>query len=216
MRKEIIDTIMKNKIIVIVRGVEHDKLLPLAEALYAGGVRALEITYTHEDRRLDEKTADGIRSLSKHFQNKMLIGAGTVTEVSQVELTKKAGGKFIISPDTNEAIIRKTSELDMVSIPGALTPTEIETAYKSGADFVKLFPIISLGADYVKAIKAPLSGIRLLGVGGISENNMSEYSKAGICGFGIGSNLVNKQFISGGNFKAITDLTKKFISNLGE
>ena len=102
MRKEIIDTIMKNKIIVIVRGVENDKLTPLAEALYEGGIRALEITYNHKDRSLDEKTADGIRHLSEHFQNKMLIGAGTVTEVSQVELTKKAGGKFIISPDTNE------------------------------------------------------------------------------------------------------------------
>ena len=95
------------------------------------------------------------------------------TEATTVELTKAAGGTFIISPNTNKKVIAKTCELGMVSIPGALTPTECVDAHEAGADFVKLFPITNLGSGYVKAMKAPLSHIRFLGVGGIDENNMA-------------------------------------------
>ena len=100
----------------------------------------------------------------------------------------------------------------MVSMPGALTPSEIQLAHRSGADFVKLFPITNMGADYVKAIKAPLSHIRLLAVGGVNENNLSEYLRAGVCGFGIGSNIVSKKHIDENNYEAITELAKKYVS----
>ena len=210
MRSRVIEAIEREKIIVIVRGVAADKLIPLAEAMYEGGIRLLEVTYSADGSVSDEETAKNIEMLSKHFEGRMYIGAGTVITEKQVELTKKAGGKFIISPDTYENVIRKTRELDMVSMPGALTPTEIQKAYRCGADFVKLFPITNLGTEYVKAVKAPLSHIKFLAVGGINENNMADYLKAGVCGFGIGSNIVNKKFIDSGDYASITQLAKKY------
>lgn len=210
MRTEVISAVKKEKLIVIVRGIESDKLIPLAEAMYDGGIRLLEITYSADKSVSDEDTAKNIEMLSKHFEGRMYIGAGTVLTEKQVELTKKAGGKFIISPDTYPEVIKKTIELDMVSMPGALTPSEIQTAHRFGADFVKLFPITSLGADYVKAVKAPLSNINMLAVGGVNENNMADYLKAGVCGFGIGSNIIDKKLIENGDYAGITELAKKY------
>ena len=214
MKNQVIDRILKEKIVVIVRGIDSDKIIPLAEAMYEGGIRALEITYNASNMAENTLVAGNIKKLVDHFGDRMIIGAGTVLTTEQVELTKAAGGTFIISPNAKEEIIRKTCELGMVSIPGALTPTECVDAYDAGADFVKLFPITNLGSSYVKAMKAPLSHIRFLGVGGIDENNMEEYLKAGVCGFGIGSNIVNKKLIEAGDFKSITELARVFTSQL--
>ena len=210
MRNEIITAIEKNKLIAIVRGVKKEQLIPLAEALYGGGIRLLEVTYSANASVSDEDTAACIEMLAKHFQDRMFIGAGTVLTEEQVELTKKAGGCFIISPDTYAPVIQKTKALDMVSIPGALTPTEVQGAHRAGADFVKLFPVTSLGASYVKAVRAPLSHIRLLAVGGIDENNMEEYLAAGVCGFGISSNIIDKKRLESGDYEGITSLAKKY------
>lgn len=211
MRIKTINAIEKEKIIVIVRGVKKDDLIPLAEAMYDGGIRLLEITFDAKGVVSDEETADNIKMLSSHFGDRLLIGAGTVIKESQVELVKAAGGKFIISPDTCEDVIKKTRELDLVSIPGALTPTEIMNAHRFGADFVKLFPITNLGAGYVKAIKAPLSHIKLLAFGGINEKNITEYLNAGVSGFGIGGNIVNQKLIENKDFAAITALAKSYV-----
>lgn len=216
MNNEIIKQIELEKIIVIVRGIASDKLIPLAEAMYKGGIRFLEITYSADGSVSDDETAENIKTLSEHFKGRMHIGAGTVLTVHQVELTKNAGGEFIISPDTDCEVIRKTKELDMISMPGALSPSEIKAAHKYGADFVKLFPIVNLGIDYVKAIKAPLSHIKLLAVGGINESNISDYLKIGVCGFGIGSNIVSKKLIDEDNYSAITALAKKYVSAVTE
>ena len=210
MREKVIQAIEKEKIITIVRGIKSEKLIPLAEAMYDGGIRLLEVTYDAKGVVSDEETAQNIEMLAKHFDGRMYIGAGTVITEKQVELTKKAGGGFIISPDTYDAVIHKTRELGMVSIPGALTPSEIQSAHRYGADFVKLFPIANLGIDYIKAIKAPLSHIKLLAVGGIDEKNISDYMKAGVCGVGIGSNIVNKKLIDNNDFTAISELAKKY------
>lgn len=212
MLNEIIKTIETEKLIVIVRGVEKDKLLPLAKAMYDGGVRLLEVTYSANGKVSDEETASMIEMLSKEFEGKMYIGAGTVIKESQVELTKKAGGVFIISPDTYPEVIKKTKELGMVSMPGALTPSEIQTANRAGADFVKLFPITNLGTGYVKAIKAPLSHIKFLAVGGIDENNVKDYLKVGVSGFGVGSNIIDKKMLENSDWKGITALAKKYVS----
>ncbi len=212
MREQIINTVREKKIIVIARGIEKEKLIPLAEALYKGGIRLLETTYSPDGKISDEETAENIKILSYHFNGRMYIGAGTVLTEKQVELTKNAGGKFIISPDTNGAVIKKTRELDMVSIPGALTPSEVQSAHLYGADFVKLFPVCSLGTEYVKLIKTPLSHIELLAVGGINQNDMGEYLSAGISGFCIGSNIIDKQALAENNYKAITELARKFVS----
>ena len=210
MRDQIIQTIESEKIITIVRGIEREKLVSLAEAMYNGGIRLLELTYDATGAVSDEQTAKNIEMLAEHFEGKMYIGAGTVITEKQVELTKSAGGLFIISPDTYGAVIDKTRKLEMVSMPGALTPTEIQAAHRYGADFVKLFPVTSLGIDYVKAVKAPLSHIKLLAVGGINENNMSDYLKAGISGFGIGSNIVDKKLVEANDFSGISLLAEKY------
>ncbi len=214
MCEEIIKTIEQEKLIVIVRGIQKEKLIPLAEAMYKGGVRLLEVTYSANKKVSDEETAENIKALAEHFEGRMYIGAGTVLTEKQVELTAKAGGKFIISPDTYEAVIKKTCELGLVSMPGALTPSEIQAAHRYGADFVKMFPITNMGVEYVKAVKAPLSHIRLLAVGGIDENNMSEYLRAGVCGFGIGSNIVNKKLIDADDFDGIAKLAKKYTTGI--
>ena len=120
--------IENNKIIVIVRGVKKDDLIPFAEAIYEGGIRLMECTYDATGKVSDEETAAGIEMLAKHFEGRMFIGAGTVLTEKQVKLTAKAGGKFIISPDSNEKVIKKTRRLGLVSIPGALTPTDIASA----------------------------------------------------------------------------------------
>ena len=208
MHCNILETVEKEKIIVIVRGVEKEKILPLAEAMYSGGIRLMEITYG----RGNAETAENIKMLKKHFCEAMYIGAGTVLTEEQTELTKAAGGEFIISPDTVPSVIKKTKELGMVSMPGAYTPSEIQLAHTSGADFVKIFPAVSLGPEYIKAVKAPLSHIKLLAVGGIDENNIKSYLKAGACGFGIGSNIVDKKLIANNDFKGITELAKRYVA----
>lgn len=211
MKNNVIQRILDEKIIVIVRGIEREKLLPLTEAMYAGGIRLLEITYSAKGTPADTETAECIRMLSEHWGEKMYIGAGTVLTPEQVELTAKAGGSFIISPDTNPQVIKRTAELGLVSMPGALTPSEITLAIRSGADLVKLFPITSLGAEYVKAVKAPLSHVRLLAVGGVNEQNIKEYLKAGIDGFGLGSNIVDKKMIAANDWNGITELAKRYV-----
>lgn len=204
----VIDKIEAEKIVAIVRGIAKEDLIPLVEAMYEGGIRLVEVTY---GKMSDEETAECIKMLSDTFADKMYVGAGTVLTKKQVVLTKQAGGQFIISPDANKSVIRKTKKMQMVSIPGVLTPSEITMAVKNGADFVKLFPVTSMGPEYVKAIKAPLSGIKMLAVGGVDETNMDDYLKVGISGFGIGSNIVNKKMIEAKDFAGITKLSEKFV-----
>lgn len=213
-KNQIINTIRAEHLIVIVRGVASEKLVPLAEAMYAGGVRLLEITYSADGRVSDEETANNIRVLCQHFGDRMEIGAGTVLTERQVELTAEAGGKYIISPNTNKAVIQATHLANMVSIPAAYTPTEIEQAYEYGADFVKLFPVTALGPSYVKAVRGPLSHIPLLAVGGVDLSNLADYAKAGICGFGIGGNIIDKSSLQSGDYRAITDLAAKYVSSI--
>lgn len=212
MREQTIKAVEKEKIIIIVRGVEREKLIPLAEAMYQGGIRLLEITYSANGKVSDEDTAENIRLLARRFQGRMYIGAGTVLTEKQVELTAQAGGKFIISPDTCPLVIEKTRDLGLVSIPCALTPSEMQIAHKSGADFIKIFPITSLGASYVKAVKAPLSHLKMLAVGGIDESNIAEYLQVGINGFGLGSNIIDKKKIAENDWQGITELAKKYVA----
>lgn len=208
----LINEIEKEKIVVIVRGVESSKLEKFCEAVYEGGIRFLEITYSADGKVSDEETAANIKMLSEKFKGRMHIGAGTVLTEKQVCLTKEAGGEFVISPDTNPDVIKLTKELGMVSMPGSLTPTDAQRAHLSGADFVKLFPIANLGPEYLQNVKAPLSHIKFIAVGGITVENIPEYLKAGACGFGIGSNIVKKQLIDENRFEEITELAKKYVS----
>ncbi len=209
-----IQMIKDHKIIVIVRGVAKEKILPLAEAMYQGGIRLVECTYDASGKIPDEEIAENIRMLAAHFEGKMAVGAGTVLTEKQVELTKKAGGKFIISPDTNPELIAFTKKCGLVSIPGALTPTEVAAAHRAGADFVKLFPVNLYGPKYIKDLKAPLSHINVLAVGGITVDNINEYLAAGASGVGVGSGIVCKKMIDENNFDGIVGLAENYTKQL--
>lgn len=211
MQRDIINAIKERKIIVIVRGVEPKKLVPFAKALYDGGIRLMEITYSADGSVSDEETAAAVGVLANEFDGRMYIGSGTVLTREQVKRTYDVGGRFIISPNTDAEVIRYTKELGMVSIPGALTPSEAEAANRAGADFVKLFPVTSMGTSYVKAIAAPLSHIKFLAVGGITPENIGEYLDIGVCGFGIGSNIINKEYIAEENYEKITASAKEYV-----
>ncbi len=210
--EEMINALKDNKIVVIVRGVAKEKLVPLAEALYKGGIRFIEITYSANGSTPDRETAENIRMLCDAVGDRMYIGAGTVLTPQQVELTKNAGGCFIVSPDVSVDVIEKTCELGMMSLPGALTPTEIQTAHKAGAHFIKLFPITSMGAEYIKSVMAPLSHIDFLAVGGIDLTNMNEYLDTGITGFGIGTNIANKELLSNNDYEGLESLAREYVS----
>ena len=214
MREKTIQAIEKEKIIVIVRGVDREKLIPFAEAMYLGGIRLIECTFDASGKTSDAETGENIRLLSEHFDGKMLVGAGTVLTKNQVEITKANGGKVIISPDTNPEVIKKTVELGLVSLPGAFTPTEIVSASRYGADFVKVFPIDRMGPRYISDLKAPLSHVKLLAVGGIDKDNALDYINAGAYGVGVGSSIVNKKLIAEGRFEEITKLAEDFCNRL--
>ena len=214
MQNELMQAIEKEKLIVILRGTEREKLLPLTQAMYDGGVRILEVTYSANGKFSDEYIAENIHMLAEEFKGRMYIGAGTVLTEKQVELTHQAGGQFIVSPNTCPAVIAKTKELGMVSIPGALTPTEIQNAHLAGADIIKLFPASVMGTSYIKAVKAPLSHVKLLATGGVNEQNMGEYFKAGICGIGVGSNIVDNKMLEANDWAGITALAEKFVSGV--
>ena len=212
--EKIKELIRNERLIVIVRGVKSEQLIPLAEAMYEGGVRLLEVTYSANGKVPDEETAKNIGALVDRFGDRMQIGAGTVLTEKQVALTAAAGGKYIISPNANPAVIAATRKAGLVSIPAAYTPTEIEAAYECGADFVKLFPVTSLGPSYVKAVRGPLNHIPLLAVGGVDLSNLADYAKAGVSGFGIGGNIVDKKMLETGDYAAITDLAKRYVSTV--
>ena len=106
--------------------------------------------------------------------------------------------------------------MGLISMPGALTPTEIQTAHNSGAHYVKLFPIGNLGTGYVKAVKAPLSHVKMLAVGGVDLSNIADYKKIGIFGFGIGTSIVDKSLIAAKDFAGITALARKYVNAIKE
>ncbi len=212
MRSTVLEAIRKERLIAIVRGIEPALCRRVAEALCAGGVRLLEITYDQSRPDSWEETARAIGGLARAFDGKMLIGAGTVTSPHLVEITREAGGQFIISPHTDPAVIARTRELDMVSIPGAMTPTEIMTAWQLGGDFVKLFPAAQLGIDYLKSVRAPLNHIPILATGGISEKNARAFLDAGAAGLGVGGSLSKTSDILAGEFGRLTEAAEKLLA----
>lgn len=216
MRNEVIQRIMDKKIIAIVRGVYGDDCVRLAEALYDGGIELLEITFDQKKTEDNDKTLDAIRRVSEHMKGKMDIGAGTVTSAAMLQAAADCGARFIISPNVDGNIIKETHRLDLVSIPGALTPTEILYAHDCGADFVKVFPTVTVGDKYIKQVRGPLNHIRLMAVGGVDECNIVDYLNAGCCGAGIGGCLVNKEWIKRGEFDKITELARVFVYNVKE
>ncbi|MDR2647403.1 MAG: bifunctional 4-hydroxy-2-oxoglutarate aldolase/2-dehydro-3-deoxy-phosphogluconate aldolase [Oscillospiraceae bacterium] len=202
--------ILQSKLIAIVRGLPEKHLLTLADALLAGGISLMEITFDQRNPETWQTTAAGIASLEKSFGGAICAGAGTVMTLEQLRLAADAGARYIISPNADADIIRATKGLGLVSMPGAMTPTECAAAHNAGADFIKLFPAGVLGADYLKAIKAPLAHLQFMAVGGVSVANIPAFIAAGAVGFGIGGNLVNKAWIEAGETSKITALARAY------
>lgn len=216
MRNEVIQKIIDEKVVAIVRGIYGEDCLNLAKALCAGGVKLMEVTFDQKSAEERQRTVDTIRLLAEKLGDCMGFGAGTVTTVEMVRQAKDAGAQFIISPDTNIGVIEETVRLDMVSIPGALTPSEMMQAHWAGADFIKVFPANQMGPGYFKTVAAPLSQIRMLAVGGINGDTVLDYYKAGAAGFGVAGCLFKPQWVKEGQWDTITNATAEFMKILNE
>lgn len=199
-----VDLVKRFKVIAIYRRVYGEDLLRAAQALCDGGVRLMEITFDQSDPDCIKKTAHAIRSLCDALGDKMLIGAGTVLSTEQALAARDAGAQYLISPNTDEKVIGMTKSLGLVSIPGAMTPTEILKAHDAGADFVKLFPAGYLGMRYVKDILAPINHVKLIATGGVNEENFGEYLAFGFAGAGVSGRLSQKDLIENGDFAELT------------
>ena len=174
MKNEITAKIKEEKIIAIIRHLGAKDAEALCGALYKGGIRLTEITFDPTGTIPAEETAKTISVLREKFAGKMLIGAGAVLDMDYARIAIGAGAEFIISPDTNPAVIARTRELELVSMPGAMTPSEILAAHAAGADLVKLFPAAARGPAYLKSVLSPISHVRIMAVGGSNEKNASQ------------------------------------------
>lgn len=216
MRDTIIQAILEHKIIAIVRGVDPKQALEAARALADGGIHLVEVTFNQKNPADFCKTAEAIRLIKEELGDRVYVGAGTVTSPELVEMAASAGAGYIISPDMDPAVIRRTRELGLVSLPGAYTATEAKQAWVNGADFVKLFPCIEGAPAYLKALCAPLNHIRFLAVGGITAENAGVFLKAGAVGVGVGGSLVNKKWVESGEYARITQEAKRFVAAVAE
>lgn len=196
-REQGLELFEQTRIIAIVRGVDRERILPLAEAMYDGGIRMLEVTLNSVGAYYM------IKDLVKHLGKTMFIGAGTVLDTKDAKAALEAGASFLVTPNTDKRVIHYGAEENIPVYPGALTPTEVVKAWKSGAAAVKLFPASAFGPGYVKELMGPLSHIPLLAVGGVHEGNAAAYLRAGCRGIGIGSSVINRKELLEGNYEAI-------------
>ncbi|WP_202915274.1 bifunctional 4-hydroxy-2-oxoglutarate aldolase/2-dehydro-3-deoxy-phosphogluconate aldolase [Paenibacillus paridis] len=213
MSEQVMDIILKHKLVAILRGLDAEQAIPVAEALYAGGIRLLEIPFNQQKAN---EASSIIALLSQHFGEKLCIGAGTALTQEQVDLASDAGAAFILSPSTSAAVIERTKARGMVSIPGAATPSEMVAAYAYGADIVKWFPAGDLGISYMKSIRTPLSHIPVMAVGGIDVSNLQEWLEAGVSSVGVGARLVQEQWVKEGQYEALADLARKYVSVISQ
>ncbi len=214
MKQDVINKIIDKKLIAVVRGVYGEDAVRLANALYDGGIEIVEMTYDQKDKDCLVKTPEVIRLLKKEVGDKVCVGTGTVLSVEQAKAVIEAGTEFIVSPDTNVDVIKTTVEAGIPSMPGALTPSEVMTAVRAGADFVKIFPISVMGAGYIKALKGPINNVPFVVTGGVNDKNVGEFISAGAVGAGVGGNLVSKKMIEEGRFDEITELAKAYVKGL--
>lgn len=207
MSHSVLETILESKVIAIVRGIPSGQISNLAQAIRAGGLRCIEVTFDHAAPGGLKDTLAAIRVLR---DTDMCVGAGTVMSPEEVRLAKEAGASYIISPNTDPAVIRETKSLGLVSIPGAMTPSEAAEAWSLGADLVKLFPAGVLGPAYIKALKAPLKHIPVTAVGGVTPENTPDFLAAGCVGVGVGGNLVSPRLVAEGRWEEITAAARAY------
>ena len=211
-----LEYVQQRKVVAIVRGLAPEHIVRLGHAFEEGGIGLMEVTYNQRAPETWKDTAKAIEAVEKEFGDRLLVGAGTVITLEQVRMTYEAGGHYLVTSTTQPDIIRAGKALGLGLYPGAFTATEILTAWEAGADAVKVFPVGSLGPGYIKALKAPLSHIPLMAVGGVNDKNAGDFIMAGCVGVGVGGNLVNKEWIENGEWDRITDLAKSYMKAVRE
>jgi 2-dehydro-3-deoxyphosphogluconate aldolase/(4S)-4-hydroxy-2-oxoglutarate aldolase len=205
-KAEIISLLTNPGVIAVVRALNREQVLPLSEALLAGGVIAIEITMTTPD------AIGAISEASDKLAGRALIGAGTVVDATTCRAVIAAGAEFVVSPICRAEIAHIASNAQRPVMLGAYTPTEAQQAHEFGADFVKLFPADGLGPNYIKALRAPLPHLRLVPTGGVDATNLGEFFKAGCPAIGAGSSLISKEILAKNDWAQLTRKATEFVN----
>ena len=183
----------------------------VVEAMIAGGVTVVEVTMTVPG------AVDLLKELNKEYGAKLLLGSGTVTTADQAQATIDAGAEFVVSPSLHPEVIAATKKNNKISVPGALTPTEVITAWNAGADYVKIFPCSAVGgASYLKSLLAPFPHLKLIPTGGVTLQTAESFIKAGARALGVGSDLVNLAAIDAGHPETITETARAYLKVLAD
>lgn len=198
-REQGLQQIKKTRLIAIARGVKREQIVPAAEALLQGGITVMEVTLNTPDALMM------IQDLQERLGDRMYIGAGTVLDSDDAQEAVRAGASFLVTPNTDEDVIRYAAEEGIPIFPGAMTPTEIVRAWKAGATAIKIFPSSGLGLPYLKELMAPLDRIPMIAVGGIREDNVRDYLDIGCYAVGVGGSLISLKEIDNGNYNALRD-----------
>ena len=209
-RESICADIIGEGLVAIVRVPRTELALPLARALVAGGIRAVELTMTIPN------ALDAIRDIDREMGNDILLGVGTVIDDDTCRAAIDAGAKYVISPVTKPSLVEAAHTLDRPVMLGAYTPTEAQTAHEAGSDFIKIFPADTLGPGYIKALLAPLTHLRIIPTGGVNLDTMESFLAAGSAALGIGSSLLKKDIIESENWPELERLAKQHTDKLAE
>ena len=195
-------------VIAVLRAKSSAELIDVSNALYAGGVTAIEVTMTTPG------ALDVIKGVSAELGDKVVVGVGSVLDPETARAAILAGANYVVAPTLNEEVVRLTKRYGKVCIPGAFTPTEVLRAWDSGADAVKVFPTSSVGPQYIKDLKGPLPQIPLVPTGGVSVETCGDFIRAGAIAVGAGSALVSSQAVAADNWPAITDTAKRMVDEV--
>jgi 2-dehydro-3-deoxyphosphogluconate aldolase/(4S)-4-hydroxy-2-oxoglutarate aldolase len=204
--KEVQQRLEAAGIIPVLRARSAKEAMGVVEAMVAGGITVMEVTMTVPG------AIDVLRELKRSYGDKLLLGSGTVTDGAECVATIEAGAEFVVSPSLHMDVVSETKARDKVSLPGALTPTEVITAWRAGADFVKVFPCSAMGgASYLKSLKAPFPFLRLVPTGGVTLQTAAGFLEAGASALGVGADLVNIAAIAEGKPEVITNSAKAYL-----
>jgi 2-dehydro-3-deoxyphosphogluconate aldolase / (4S)-4-hydroxy-2-oxoglutarate aldolase len=203
-KAEIVSLLQNPGIIAVVRAKRADQIIPLSEALLAGGVIAIEITMTTPN------AIAAIRQASAHFGSRALIGVGTVLDDKTCRAALDAGAEFVVTPVLKPEFVPLAHAAGRPIMLGAYTPSEAQAAHEAGADFVKIFPAETLGAAYIKALRAPLPHLRVVPTGGVDVHNVAEFLKAGCVALGVGGSLVSAKILQEDNWPELENKARLF------
>jgi 2-dehydro-3-deoxyphosphogluconate aldolase/(4S)-4-hydroxy-2-oxoglutarate aldolase len=196
--------ILNDRLIAVVRTDSADGLLDVVASLAEGGISIVEITLTIPN------ALTAIDRIVRSAGDRLLVGAGTILDADAAKAARDAGAAFLVSPIVSEAVVHVAKQDGLPVMPGAYTPTEIHTAWRMGGDIVKVFPADSLGPGYFRAVRGPLPDVRLMPTGGVNAQSAGLFLAAGACCLGLGSQLVNPEFIRNRNFDGLASHAREF------